>query len=459
MIFERIMEAALTKNVNLFTLETKSYYFFTTTSSLDIDIHKTNSSWITPAAQLIIEGNFEAAELLRQRGANVNPIACAFALRGDLQNAEKFLYPPFNASVDEIAFGFALGGHVELADKYRAPPYSASVHAVARGFALGKDRINAERYRKEYKASVNHIAPAFAMAGDVEEAARYHSEFNADACHIAYGLSLGGYLDEAKKYGNIKTNPFIEEGLIESGRKDLQDQLWSSGPLPRDMDEMQGYHLFSWFRTRVPEIRAHRIQYFKEEFHQFVTGYALTGQIDRAVKLLEINMADFVQRDNLRQGYNDLHMKNIPIAFALGGRFDLAEKYAEWFQHFSPFSPHKRDDLVKMTAVGFVMRGEDAGLKQLLSKNKIPLDGKNGLLNTLQSMHYEADLPRVKRIAQIADLLRQPEAVSGNNSSAPSRLINHLQNAQKLKDQNGSTATIEQDTQPAIPKRAYSFEI
>ena len=219
MSFEAIMEAARNKD------DAALARALGKPKNITIDILKKGTHDLTPAAQLAVEGNLEAVEFLRQRGASVHRIARAFALAGNIEQTEIYR-TGYNANVTTIAegfaaagnieqaeiyrtkhkadaswiaFGFALGGHIEQVELYRTQ-HRADVSEITKRFALGGHEKHAETYRVRYDVADEEIAVFYAIAGNVKMAEMYRTEHGVDVDQIASGFALGGDIEQVELY-------------------------------------------------------------------------------------------------------------------------------------------------------------------------------------------------------------------------------------------------------------------
>jgi hypothetical protein len=268
-IFNQIKQAAIAQDdsaLKAVMRRTNGYFlvfFPITTPVYSIDLLKSESTgYVTPAEELAFEGNKEAVEFLRARGAAVENIARGFAKAGNFEEAERYhteygVHPNYivggfargcqmdfvteylrkfgtvidinfitigyilslayrpqasediteyveayrlnGADVNLLAQTYARIGNLQQVERYRTE-FHADVDFIAIGFAVTGNLEQVERYQTEFGASVHLIAEFFALAGNIEQAERYRTEFHADVDFIANGFASSGYLEQADRY-------------------------------------------------------------------------------------------------------------------------------------------------------------------------------------------------------------------------------------------------------------------
>jgi hypothetical protein len=134
-----------------------------------LDESKAGDPYMSAAAQLAMEGKFEAVDLLIRLGARIN----------------------------YIAYGAAKGGYGDYTEGLRLR--GAQVNYIARGAAMGGHREHAEELRTTYRANVDIIAFAAAAGGYHDYAEELQIMHGATAQTIACGAAYGGYRDYAEK--------------------------------------------------------------------------------------------------------------------------------------------------------------------------------------------------------------------------------------------------------------------
>lgn len=152
---------------------------------------------LTPAGQLAADGYFDAAELLRQLGANV----------------------------DYIALGLASKNYHEQVEKFRLE-HNALVKYIIEGYIFAKNSEKISEYTLIAKNDLNNMSMArtYAMVEDEEKIKHYQSL----TINLLEGYAIAGLVDKLKPYlsnADIKTINRIAAAFAISGRYNLLDSF------------------------------------------------------------------------------------------------------------------------------------------------------------------------------------------------------------------------------------------
>jgi hypothetical protein len=209
MIFDEIYQCALEQNAEklkkiLAPKVQNPHGLFKTPSSLishkklNIDIYRTDRPFISPAAQLVLDGEKAAAEFLLQQGGSISCVLIAAASMKDNPYVENLLKR--GALIKYAVMGAAMLGKKNDANVLSLLKRKADINYAVWGAAMAGQFIYAIEFLvKVRRGSINYVALGAAQAGRLNDAVKLYNgvEGEIDPNFIADGAIMGGFITDS----------------------------------------------------------------------------------------------------------------------------------------------------------------------------------------------------------------------------------------------------------------------
>lgn len=301
---------------------------------LDV-IHPQKLPLLTPAGQLAADGEFAAAELLRQLGANVNYIVLGLASQNHHNQVEEYRLK-HNALVKHIVEGYIFARNPIKVNEYRqVPPKQLSRESMARTYAMIQDGEQIQ----EYKDLNINLLEGYAMAGLMDELIPHLSNASIDTINrVAAAFAMSGRYDlVCVCISQYKANDYkkIIRHCIRAGHDEGVDYFCNRFKEQVDFTEIAStYARMGNHKQVVKYINTHNAPkinvlwvYIYQEYHQFVEALRIDYKINpdtiaclyaEAVetdKVEEYRIQHKVTIETILTGYNKVAKKSLIPTF------------------------------------------------------------------------------------------------------------------------------------------------